>query len=140
VSDARSIADVWLRSRRAAAPSIPAPAHTDDDVREWFATVVVPLRETWVVTDDATVVAMLVLDNGWVDQLYVDPLHTSRGLGSRLLDLAKRENPGGLDLWTFEANAGAQRFYERHGFVAVATTRGDNEEGTPDVRYYWSGI
>ena len=31
------------------------------------------------------------------------------------------------------------RFYERHGFTAVAATNGDNEEGAPDVRYHWSG-
>ena len=46
--------------------------------------------------------------------------------------------PDGLDLWAFRSNTGARRFYERHGFVAVAFTEGDNEEGEPDVRYHWS--
>ena len=37
---------------------------------------------------------------------------------------------------TFARNAGARRFYERHGFVAVAFGDGTgNEEGEPDVRY-----
>ena len=40
-------------------------------------------------------------------------------------------------LWTFQSNHGARRFYERHGFVAVQHTDGDNEEGAPDVRYEW---
>lgn len=53
------------------------------------------------------------------------------------MDVAKREFPEGLDRWTFAANAGARRFYERHGFVAIAVTDGDNEEGAPDVRYHW---
>jgi GNAT superfamily N-acetyltransferase len=69
----------------------------------------------------------------------VDPPHTGHGLGSWLVEYAKAEHPGHLDLWTFQANAGARRFYERHGFVAVETTDGDNEEGAPDVRYCWSG-
>ena len=104
--DARVVADVWLRSRRASVPSIPSPVHSDDEVREWFATVVLPTRETWVIEDDA-VVALLVMDGNWVDQLYVDPAYLGRRLGSQLLDLAKEHHPDGLDLWTFQANAGA---------------------------------
>ena len=42
-----------------------------------------------------------------------------------------------LKLWTFEANVGARRFYESHGFVATRRTAGDNEEGAPDVCYEW---
>jgi hypothetical protein len=45
--------------------------------------------------------------------------------------------PGGLKLWTFEANLRARRFYERHGFVPTGATSGDNEEGAPDLRYEW---
>lgn len=28
-------------------------------------------------------------------------------------------------------------FYERHGFVEVRRTPGDNEEGEPDILYRW---
>jgi GNAT superfamily N-acetyltransferase len=138
--DARSIAEVWLRSRRASVPAIPAPVHSDDNARRWISDVVVPNGQTWVIAAEAGVVALLVLDNGTIDQLYVDPAHTGSGLGSQLIEFAKDEHPGGLDLWTFQANVGARRFYERHGFVAVETTDGDNEEGAPDVRYHWSGV
>ena len=62
---------------------------------------------------------------------------TGQGIGSRLLERAKAERPDGLDLWTFQANTGARRFYERHGFVEVARTDGDNEEGEPDIRLRW---
>jgi hypothetical protein len=54
-----------------------------------------------------------------------------------LVAVAKRERPLGLRLWTFQANAGARRFYERHGFGATEFTAGDNEEGAPDIRYEW---
>jgi len=54
--------------------------------------------------------------------------------------VAKRERPQGLQLWTFASNAGAQRFYDRHGFVETRRTDGrDNEEGLPDILYVWSG-
>ena len=101
--------------------------------------MVLTQRETWVVEEPVGVTAVLVLEPGSINQLYVDPDHIGRGLGARLVDLAKELNPDGLDLWTFQSNVGARRFYERHGFNAVAATNGDNEEGAPDVRYHWSG-
>ena len=139
LGDAERIASLWIRSRRASIPSMPPPVHADDEVRSWFATVVLRRRETWVVEVRGAIAAALVLLPGWIDQIYVDPDHTGCGLGTRLVDLAKSLNPEGLDLWTFESNVGARRFYERHGFAAVAATAGDNEEGAPDVRYHWPG-
>lgn len=46
-SDAAGIADVWLRSFRAALPTVRL-AHGDDEVRDWFSAVVIPGYETWV--------------------------------------------------------------------------------------------
>jgi GNAT superfamily N-acetyltransferase len=114
--------------------------HRDDVVRAWFATVVLPTRDVWVVDHDDRLMALMVLVDGWVDQLYVDPQFVGRGFGARLIELAMDLNPAGLELWTFEANTGAQRFYERHGFVAVGSTDGDNEERAPAVRYRWPGV
>ncbi len=83
-------------------------------------------------------IAMMVLDRDWVEQLYVDPDWTGRGIGTRLIDLAKRLRPSGLQLWAFQSNVRAHRFYERHGFLAVERTDGTaNEERAPDVRYVW---
>ena len=44
----------------------------------------------------------------------------------------------GLELWTFQVNARARRFYERNDFVEAELTDGSgNEEREPDVRYVW---
>lgn len=138
--DVGAAAEVWLRARRAAVPVIPAPVHGDDDVRRWFSEHVFARCEVWFAEEDGRVVGLLVLESDCVDQLYVEPSETGRGIGSALLDVAKRERPAGLKLWTFQANEGARRFYERHGFVAVERTDGSgNEEGAPDVLYAWSG-
>jgi GNAT superfamily N-acetyltransferase len=136
--DARAAADLYLRARAAAlhAGSIPAGVHDDEDVRRHFASHVVEDCELWVAEQGGALAGILVLEGEWVHQLYVDPDLTGRGIGSRLLAVARRERPGGLRLWTFASNAGAQRFYERHGFVAVRRTDGrDNEEGAPDILY-----
>jgi GNAT superfamily N-acetyltransferase len=136
--DGRAAADLYLRAREAAlrAGSIPAGVHDDDDVRGYFASHIVEACELWVAEQDGALAGILVLDGELLDQLYVDPDLTGRGIGARLLDVAKRERPNGLRLWTFASNAGAQRFYERHGFVEVRRTDGrDNDERAPDVLY-----
>ena len=136
-SEARVIGDLYWRAREAAVPAIPPSVHPYDDVLEYFATVMLPDRDVWVADEDGAIVGLLVVAPGWVDHLYLEPARTGEGIGSQLLDHAKRLQPAGLELWAFQSNAGARRFYERHGFTAVAVTDGDNEEGAPDVRYRW---
>jgi GNAT superfamily N-acetyltransferase len=140
-ADACAAADLWLRARKAAVGVIPPTVHGDRDVRAWFACHVVRETELWVAEDRVgTLVGILVLEGRWLDQLYVDPTMTGRGIGAGLVELAKRERPDGLRLWTFVSNAGAQRFYERHGFVETHRTDGrGNEEAAPDILYVWRG-
>ncbi|WP_125778162.1 GNAT family N-acetyltransferase [Antribacter gilvus] len=135
--DAPRIAEIYLRSFAAALPGV-RRTHSDDEVRAWFGDIVVPAGRTWVAVADDLVAGFLVLDDGWIAQLYLDPDRRGHGIGDRFVDLAKAEHPGGLSLWTFQANWPARRFYERHGFVPVEHTDGrGNEEREPDVRYAW---
>ena len=135
-ADAPAVADVWLRAFRSAY-AFP-PAHPDDDVRGWIRDVLLPAGATWVAEDHGRVVALLAVTPGWVDQLYVDPPAHGQGIGRALLDHAKALEPAGLELWTFQANARARRFYARNGFVEVELTEGaGNEEHQPDVRLAW---
>lgn len=95
-------------------------------------------KEVWVAEDKGRVLGLACWHDGWLEQLYVDPAHHNGGAGTALLRRVMEDHPEGFQLWTFQANAGARRFYERHGFVAVEFTDGaHNEEKTPDVRYVW---
>jgi GNAT superfamily N-acetyltransferase len=118
---------------------IPVPVHSDDEVRDWISSRVIAELECWVAeTAAGAIVGLLVLDDDWVDQLYVSPAWQSHGVGSALLDHAKRRRPSGLQLWTFVSNLGARRFYEKRGFVLAEETDGaKNEEQAPDARYVW---
>jgi GNAT superfamily N-acetyltransferase len=134
--DARVVADIWLASFRATY-AFP-PAHADEDVRAWVADVLLPETESWIREEGATAVGFIAIGNRSVEQLYVLPGWTGRGIGSALLRVAQARSEAGLELWTFQVNVGARRFYERHGFRAVELTDGaGNEEREPDVRYVW---
>ncbi len=135
--DGPALGDVWLASWRATFDF--PPSHPDASVRTWLATEMLPSRETWVAADpDGRVIALMALSEDMVDHLYVAPDWIGRGIGGRLIDLAKARRPEGVDLFCFAVNARARSFYEHRGFVAVATGDGSgNEERQPDIRYAW---
>jgi 6-phosphogluconolactonase len=136
-ADADQVGDVWLAAF-AATYDFPH-SHTDMEVRAWLRDQVVGRQETWVAVDpDGTVAGFMALDDHMLDQLYLRPGRTGQGLGSRLVALAKTRRADGLDLYTFQVNTGARRFYERHDFRPVDFSDGaHNEERQPDVRYRW---
>ena len=70
--------------------------------------------------------------------LYLAAPHTDRGLGEPVRRArARSASPAGCSCGPSRATPDALRFYERHGFVPVEWTDGDNEEGEPDVRMVW---
>jgi GNAT superfamily N-acetyltransferase len=135
LADAAAAAEVFLSSFHATY-EFPL-AHTDDEVRAWIRDRLIPHSEVWVADDGGAVVALLAIQPGELDQLYVAPDRLGEGIGRRLVDLAKERSPAGLSLWTFQVNERARRFYERNGFRAMEFTDDGNEERQPDVRYEW---
>jgi GNAT superfamily N-acetyltransferase len=135
--DAAAAAEVWLASFRSALPTVRL-VHSDDEVREWIARELVAQHETWVADVDGEVVGLMALRDDWIEQLYLRPDWRRRGLGPRFVALAKERSPGGLQLWCFQVNEPASRFYERNGFVPAELTDGaGNEEHEPDIRFEW---
>jgi len=75
---------------------------------------------------------------GWIDQLYVLPGAQGRGIGTSLLEIAQHAFDH-LQLWTFQRNANARRFYQARGFALLRETDGSgNEEKEPDALYRWT--
>ena len=138
--DAAALAQLYVNARAAAVPAVPPIAHSETDVRAWIERQLESDTQCWVTEDAFGLSGLCFLDDGWVDQLYVRPDSLGQGIGSALVRHAKQVMPSGLQLWTFQSNARAHRFYERHGFEAVEYTDGHlNEEKSPDVRYCWKG-
>ena len=109
-------------------------------MRRYVRDIFIGQTEAWVAVDDERIVGVMSLKPGWVEQLYIATDAQGQGIGRRLLDLAKERSDGELQLWTFQVNARARRFYERNGFTIAEMTDGSgNEEREPDVRYVWRG-
>ncbi|MEL7206901.1 MAG: hypothetical protein AAGK32_01475, partial [Actinomycetota bacterium] len=58
---------------RAAVPAIPPSVHPEDEVRDWFRRHVMATMDVWVAVSGSSVVGVLVLTEGWIEQLYVLP-------------------------------------------------------------------
>ncbi|MEA2453507.1 MAG: hypothetical protein QOG04_2217 [Actinomycetota bacterium] len=134
--DAGAISDVFLAAWDDALSEIPK-VHTDDQVRAWIRDVVIPDTNVWVAEIGDEVVGFFSLDGESLEQMYVHPDHQGIEVGTALLERARQLSPTRLQLYTFARNEGARRFYERHGFKAIAFGQ-DNEENEPDVLYEWT--
>lgn len=108
--------------------------HKRDDIERHYREFVFPRREVHVIGTPVEAYIALSSDNFITSLFCAQP---GQGYGKVLVDRAK-ELRGVLWLWTFVANAGARRFYEREGFTERRRTEGDNEEKLPDILYHWS--
>ena len=139
VDDADAAAAVFTASRRDAGAAIPPSVHSPEEDRWFVREVLIGERETWIAVDGERVLGVLTLHDDFLDQLYVASTAQRSGVGARLVDVAKRERPDGLQLWAFVSNDAAQAFYLKHGFVEAERTDGmSNEERSPDIRYVWA--
>ena len=113
--------------------------HPLEEQREYFLTEVVTKNRVRVAESelDGSVVGFLASTPAAISQLYVRVDHHRRGIGSTLVELAKRESGGSLWLYTFQQNQIARRFYEQHGFEAVEFGFEEMWQ-LPDVKYMWA--
>jgi GNAT superfamily N-acetyltransferase len=157
VGDARAIAEVHVRSWRAAYRGIVPQSILDElsvDRREAFwrdAVAATSSDPKWVAERNGRVVAFaaigpardddLAADRGELYAIYVDPDEWAHGVGRRLFAAAVNELADlGFDgpvLWVLTDNARARRFYEANGWRPDGTRRVLDFGGTPieELRY-----
>jgi len=136
LQDAPRLAEIHRTARVAVMPWQNA-LHTQAEDLEFISTEVIPNTDIEICETENMVAGFLAGRAGWIEHLYIDPLHFRKGIGGALLSRAKSKQPR-LQLWTFQDNLPAQRFYEANGFkVAEATDGSRNDEKMPDLRYVW---
>jgi GNAT superfamily N-acetyltransferase len=136
-TDGDAVAAVFVAARQAMDYLPPLDV---EGASAFIRTRVVAELETWVALEERAIVGFATLDAGDLDHLYVAPEAQGHGVGAALLDHVKALRADGFELWVFQRNAGARRFYERQGCVLLRLTDGAaNMEREPDARYGWLG-
>ncbi len=135
-----ALARLYRRTVQTSLPFLPT-LHTPAEDAWWFAERLFAINEVWLAGGDegpeGPIAGYIAFRADFIEHLFVRPESQGVRVGVALLDKAKAR-AAELSLWTFQQNARARRFYEKHGFVAVIETDGrDNEEKLPDVLYRW---
>jgi GNAT superfamily N-acetyltransferase len=138
IDDMPDAAMVQIIARRVNLPYLPQQ-HSRDEVMGFFLETVWPKSRVWVAqTEDGMITGFAAKTPGWLDHLYILPDYQGSGIGRDLLELA-REGEAAMQLWTFQKNARARRFYENRGFRLLRETDGaGNMEKEPDALYGWT--
>lgn len=110
--------------------------HPIEEQIAYFVNTVQPACQVHVARRGSAMVGFTACRRETVAQLHVDVDHHRQGIGTLLLDRAKQDSDGSLWLYTFARNRVARRFYEHHGFVAVAFGYEPTWQ-LDDVRYEW---
>jgi GNAT superfamily N-acetyltransferase len=138
-ADAAVIARIHLTSRSATMPYLPPQKRSHEQVTLWVRDVLLRQCRTWVAVRDAEIMGYAALDGDMLEHLYLRPDARRQGIGTLLLDAARRHSPDGVSLHVFQQNTDARAFYERHGFDVLDTSDGErNMENLPDMTLRWT--
>lgn len=141
LTDSDAISNIYQASRKKFVAFAPL-THSDESIYKWISEVLIPTSQVIVAEEGDIVIGMMALSKregvGWIDQLYLSPEAVGRGIGTLLIKTAKSMLGSPICLRTFQENAEARRFYEKHGFQLLELTDGsNNEENCPDMLYEW---
>ncbi|MDP3852681.1 GNAT family N-acetyltransferase [Phenylobacterium sp.] len=138
LADAGAIARLHRLTMQVSQPYLPE-LHTPQEDLRFFSERLLPECDTRVAEAGGMIAGYVAFKPGWVMHLYVHPDHQGVGIGPMLLAKALEDGTP-RQLWTFQQNTRARRFYETRDFKLVRLTDGaDNEEKTPDALYAWEG-
>lgn len=110
--------------------------HTVEGSISFSRNRLIDMYDTFV-AGEPTVGFISVEPGGDVAALYLHEGARSQGIGKQLLELVKTKHST-LELWVFQQNQRAVKFYEDNGFVEIRRTNGENnDEKLPDIRMRW---
>lgn len=134
--DLDQVVEIWYCSWAHTFPNLQHP----QPIEQWklrFQAEYIHQAETWVAVRLDRIVGFVVVCDGAIAQLFVDTDFQRDGIGSALMNQAKRISPRSLKLTTLQQNQQARQFYEKHNFVAGAS--GINpRNGQPNIEYFWN--
>ena len=128
---------LWLRTWQAAFPTLDFAERLDWWRKRWRDELV-PSAQIMIAEAEGVMMGLLTVDprTRYLDQIVVAPEHWASGVGTALMEAAKRISPAGLDLDVNTDNARAIRFYEKRGFC-ISSTGVNPISGKPVHRMSW---
>lgn len=130
-----ALVTLWRKSKRHALGDYNEP-HDFDDMLHYTSSVMAVEEKIILAVEGDELIGFMSTNDNWLHQLYIGVDYIGKGVGTALLNVAKQESNGHLQLYTFQCNQIAQSFYEKHEFNAVKFGS-DNEEGLADILYEW---
>ncbi len=109
----------WKESHRSFCQEDFIEKHSVENQRKYIAGKVEKGSEFFILYDENPV-AVISIDGGLIEDLYVLPEHQNKGYGTHLLGYAiSTIQELGLipSLWILENNRGAEQLYLRNGFI-----------------------
>ena len=131
-SDTEAVVRLWLDALHTSHGFLPVGVR--DALEEDVRTLYLPMSDEIVLyLDDATgrIDAFLAFAGDFLGALMVAPEAQGRGLGARLLRIARRMHPE-LSLTVYKENERAVAFYRRHG-LAVCGERVEERTGCVEL-------
>lgn len=132
--DVERVGEIWLRTSLLAHDFVPAAFWRADHAV--MVGEILPRANGFVYLTGSVIDGFITGRKGTVDCLFVDPPRQGHRIGCALLDHVKQLNTA-LRLTVYEQNAGARRFYERHGFRSVGMSV-CRHTGCPEVVMEWT--
>ncbi len=133
--DYKKLADLWLDSSRQGHYFI-SSGHWEklaDKIWKHY----LPQAQTFVFEDKHRIKGFISLpDDNYIGALFVHPLFQQQKIGTKLLLYARRKRPN-IQLKVFAKNAGALKFYQKHGFKVLAESV-DSETGESELLMAWA--
>ena len=125
--DLERVVDIWYNSSIDTYNFI-SKDHWDsmkDKVRSKFLE-----SKIYVYEEDSIIKGFILIEDGYIDELYVDKKYRSNGIGKQLLNYVKSDYEE-LTLNIFQKNVDGIRFYQNNGFIVVEENTEDstNEKG-----------
>ncbi len=136
--DFDAVTILWRISREKSLPDFQQEkGHFFYEDRDYFQNHVLKENEIWVVEVNHHPVAFMAMNKDFVDQLYIHPGYWRHGIGNALLNIARKQSPEHVWLYTLQVNVSARAFYEKNGFVAEKFGVSPPPESEPDIEYHW---
>lgn len=135
IADTNSIMEIWLNATIEAHKFIPEAYWRENYslVKETY----LPSAETFVYEDSGRNKGFIsIISDTYIGALFVDVNCQGKGIGTTLLDFAKKRYPE-LSLAVYSENEKALSFYQRSGFV-IEREQMNADSGAKELAMHWS--